>query len=119
MKIHGYKELDVYRMAIFQLTGSFPAAEKYSLVDQIRRSSRSVCANIAEAWRRRRHKAAFVCRLNDAESEAEETRVWLEFSLRCGYVDEGSFRSLDEEYNKIIGKIIRMIMSPNDWAITG
>jgi four helix bundle protein len=124
MKIKSYRELDVYRMAmdsamaIFHLTKDFPHAEKYSLVDQIRRSSRSVCANIAEAWRRCRYKAAFVSKMNDAESEAEETRVWLEFSLRCGYIDDSIFKALDEQYDKTMGKIVRMIMNPDNWVIT-
>jgi four helix bundle protein len=123
-KIKSYRELDVYRMAmdsamaIFHLTKDFPHAEKYSLVDQIRRSSRSVCANIAEAWRRRRYKAAFVSKMNDAESEAEETRVWLEFSLRCGYIDDSTFKALDEQYDNIMGKIVRMIMNPDHWVLT-
>lgn len=124
MKISGYRELDVYSLAmaaamkIFRLTEGFPSLEKYSLVDQIRRSSRSVCANIAEAWRRRRHRAAFVIRMNDAESEAEETRVWLEFSLRCQCIDESTFAALDKEYDDIIGKIVRMIMNPDDWIVS-
>jgi four helix bundle protein len=89
-RIHSYKELRVYRnameaaMEIFELTKGFPQEEKYSLVDQIRRASRSVCANISEGWRKRRYKAAFISELSDAESEACETQVWLEFSQRCG-----------------------------------
>lgn len=124
VKIKSYRGLDVYRMAmdaameIYQLTNNFPPAEKYSLVDQIRRSSRSVCANLAEAWRRRRYKAAFVSKLNDVESETEETRVWLEFSLRCRYIDESTFIALDKEYDNIMGKIVRMIMNPDDWVIS-
>lgn len=87
-----YKELDVFEnsmsltMDIFMLTKAFPPEEKYSLVDQMRRSSRSVCANIAEAWRRRRYKRAFISSMNNAESEANETRVWLEIAYRCSYL---------------------------------
>ena len=79
--INSYKELRVYQNAInaavdiFTLTKNFPSEEKYSLIDQVRRSSRSVCANLAEAWRKRRYKAAFIAKLNDAESEACETQV--------------------------------------------
>jgi len=79
--IRSYKELRVYQnamdvaMRIFELTKAFPTEEKYSMVDQMRRSSRSVCANLAEAWRKRRYKAAFVAKLSDAESEACETQV--------------------------------------------
>src|SRR5437879_5247889 len=90
--IASYKELRVYQaamqaaMRIFELTKHFPIEERYSLTDQIRRASRSVCANIGEAWRKRRYRAHFVSKLSDSESEAEETRVWLEFSWRCGYM---------------------------------
>ena len=92
MKILNYRELRVYRsvidlaMELFELTKSFPPEEKYSLTDQIRRSSRSVCANIAEAWRKRRYKAAFIAKINDSETEACETQVWLEIALRCKYL---------------------------------
>jgi four helix bundle protein len=123
MKISSHRDLEVYRMAmdaamdILRLISGFPHEEKYSLVDQMRRSSRSVCANIAEAWRRRRYKATFVNKMNEAETEAKETRVWLEFSLRCEYIDEGTFRGLDSKYGNIIGKIVRMIMGPDNWVI--
>lgn len=84
--VKSYKDLNVFQsgidtaMEIFFMTKKFPAEEKYSLVDQMRRSSRSVCANLAEAWRKRRYKAAFIAKLSDVESEAAETQVWLEFS---------------------------------------
>jgi len=81
-------------MRIFELTKSFPREETYSLVDQIRRSSRSVCSNIAEAWRKRRYEAAFVSKLNDAEAEAAETQVWLEFAVKCNYLDSTVGREL-------------------------
>ena len=93
-RINSYKDLHVYRnamdaaMEIFEMTKDFPKEEKYSLVDQIRRSSRSVCANIGEAWRKRRYQAAFISKLSDAETEACETQVWLEFSWRCKYLKE-------------------------------
>jgi four helix bundle protein len=89
--IGSYRDLDVYRIAmdcairIFESTKSFPLEERFSLVDQIRRSSRSVCTNIAEAWRKRRYEAAFVSKLSDAETEAAETQVWSEVAFRCGY----------------------------------
>ena len=82
--IRSYRELRVYQnafestMKFFEFTKNFPAEEKYSMVDQMRRSSRSVCANLAEAWRKRRYPAHFVSKLSDCESEAEETRVWLQ-----------------------------------------
>lgn len=106
--INSYKELRVYQaamdsaMQIFELTKKFPAEEKYSMVDQMRRSSRSVCANVAEAWRKRRYKAHFISKLSDAEGEAEETRVWLEFAGRCGYMREDRARELDSAYDQIL-----------------
>jgi four helix bundle protein len=121
--IRSYRELDVYQMAmsgamrIFELTKGFPVEERFSLVDQIRRSSRSVCANIAEAWRKRRYKAAFVSKLSDAETEAAETQVWLEFAFRCGYLDEQTFSEINRHYDQIIGKLVRMIDNPLPWLI--
>lgn len=118
-----YRDLDVYKIAmdgameIFEITKTFPKEEKYSLIDQIRRSSRSVCANICEAWRKRRYKLAFVSKLSDAETEAAETHVWLEFSLRCRYVDKETFQRLNERYDHIIGKLVRMIDNPDPWLI--
>jgi four helix bundle protein len=104
-------------MRIFELTTRFPVEERFSLVDQIRRSSRSVCANIAEAWRKRRYKAAFVSKLSDAETEAAETQVWLEFAFRCGYLDEQTFVEINQHYDQIIGKLVRMIDNSVPWLI--
>ncbi len=104
-------------MEIFEITKSFPAEEKYSLTDQIRRSSRSVCANISEAWRKRRYKAAFIAKLSDSETEACETQVWLEFVNLCGYIDEETFKRLDEEYDRIMGQLVRMIDGADNWLI--
>lgn len=121
--IRSYKELRVYKdameaaMKIFELTKNFPREERYSLTDQIRRSSRSVCANIAEAWRKRRYPAHFVSKLSDAESEAEETRVWLEFGLRCHYLTKSQMEELDDRYDKILAQLVRMISKPDDWTI--
>jgi len=122
-RIYSYKELRVYQnamdaaMKLFELTKAFPAEEKYSLVDQVRRSSRSVCANIAEAWRKRRYRAAFVAKLSDAESEACETQVWIEFAARCAYLEEATCSELDKAYDQIIGQIVRMIEEPDKWLI--
>lgn len=104
-------------MQIFDLTKSFPKEEQYSLTDQMRRSSRSVCANIAEAWRKRRYQAHFVSKLSDAESEAEETRVWMEFSCQCDYVTKAQADKLDDQYDKILGQLVRMIAKPGKWVI--
>lgn len=116
-----YKELDVFNksmeltMEIFMLTKSFPQEEKYSLVDHIRRSSRSVCANIAEAWRRRRYKRAFISSMNNAESEANETRVWLEIAYRCGYIDIEAKERLDKQYDVVIRQIVKMLQNVDSW----
>jgi len=104
-------------MRIFEETKSFPKEEKYSLIDQVRRSSRSVSANLAEAWRKRRYKAAFISKLSDSESEAAETQVWLEYSVKCKYLDREVGKELHEEYDKIIGKLVTMINQPDKWLI--
>jgi four helix bundle protein len=104
-------------MKIFEMTKAFPKAETYSLTDQIRRSSRSVCANIAEAWRRRRYEGSFVHRLNDSEAEAAETQVWLEFAVKCDYLDPTIARELYTTYDNILGKLVTMIRHPDQWVI--
>jgi four helix bundle protein len=118
-----YRDLDVYKMAlegairIFELTKTFPPEEKFSLVDQIRRSSRSVCANIGESWRKRRYIAAFVNKLSDAGTEATETQVWAEMACRFGYLSQETFQETDKHYDMIIGKLVRMIDRPQPWLI--
>ncbi len=90
--IRSYKELRVYKaameaaMKIFELSKRFPPEERYSLTDQMRRASRSVCSNLGEGWRKRRYPAHFISKLSDSEGEAEETRVWVEFAYRCRYL---------------------------------
>jgi four helix bundle protein len=123
-RIRTHRELQVYRMAFegamqsFELTGGFPREEVYSLTDQMRRSSRSVCANLAEAWRKRRYQAAFISKLNDAEAEAAETQVWLEFSVKCNYLPAGTGRELYATYDHILAKLVTMILHPEQWIIT-
>lgn len=118
-----HKELKVYQnamelaMEIYHLTKEFPPEGKYSLVDQIRRSSRSVCANIAEAMRKRRYQAAFIAKLNDAEGEAYETQVWIEFAYRCHYISFETTKELDEKYNHLISQLIKMIQESDKWTI--
>jgi len=122
MKIKHFRELDVYKnalnaaMEIFEISKRFPNEERFSLTDQIRRSSRSVCTNLSEAWRKRRYAAAFVSKLNDAEGEAAETQVHLEFALRCNYVDAASFNRLDDVCDKIIGQLVNMAEHPDKWT---
>jgi len=121
--VRNYRDLEVYRKAfdaakcIFTLTKTFPKEERYSLRDQIRRSSRSVAANIHSEWRKRRYPAAFVSKLSDAEEEAGETQTWIEFAVNCSYVDRKEGRSLFKTYNEIIGKLIRMMQRPDKWVL--
>jgi len=104
-------------MEIFQATKTFPKEELYSLTDQVRRSSRSVPANTAEAWRKRRYAAAFVSKLNDAEGEAGETQTHLEMALRCGYLPQKTVQSLDERYERLLGQLVTMANHPEKWTV--
>ena len=123
MRIQRHTELQVYRrgfdvaMRIFELSRHFPKDETYSLTDQIRRASRSVCANIAEAWRKRRYEAAFVSKLSDSETEAAETQVWLEFAVKCGYLDRDIATPLYTEYEEVIRMLVDMINNASDWLL--
>ena len=114
MKIESVRDLEVYKLAfkcameIFQITKTFPSEEKYSLTDQIRKSSRSVCTNLSESWRKRRYIAVFKNKLTDAMQEASETQTWLEFSIACNYVDKQTFEKLHDEYEQILGKLNKM-----------
>ncbi|HYT90805.1 MAG TPA: four helix bundle protein [Gemmataceae bacterium] len=122
-KIQTHQDLEVYRkaldaaMEIFEATKSFPKEEIYSLTDQIRRSSRSVCANLAEAWRKRRYRAAFIAKVSDAEAEAAETQVWLEFAAKCNYVERDRAAALYHTYHAIIGIFVGMRTHPETWVI--
>jgi len=116
-------ELEVYQLAfdaamrIYELTKSFPKEEKYSLTSQIRDSSRSVCANIAEAWRKRRYVAAGERKLNDSEAEAAETQTWLAFAVKCRYISPGVGREIHILLNRILGKLVSMITNPTPWLL--
>ena len=105
-------------MELFELSKRFPLEERYSLTDQMRRSSRSVCANLAEAWRKRRYPNAFVSKLSDAEAEAAETQVWIEFATKCGYLTVQAADELDQNYENILGKIVNMLTHPEHWRIS-
>ena len=115
--------MDVYQMAfttamtIFEISKSFPKEERYSLTDQIRRSSRSVCANTAEGFRKRRYRAAMIAKYSDAETEAAETQVWLDFAKKCQYIDQESYTILRQKYDFIIGKLVRIISRPDNWTL--
>ncbi|NEQ77340.1 MAG: four helix bundle protein [Okeania sp. SIO2C9] len=121
--IHNHEDLEVYQIAfdtamkIFEVSKSFPKAETYSLTDQIRRSSRSVCANLAEAWRRRRYKGSFLLRLNDAEAEAAESQVWLKFAVKCQYLEIQTGRQLYSQYNQILGMIVKITKNADKWLL--
>lgn len=121
--IVSHHELDVYKhafdaaMKIFQISRSFPREEMYSLTDQVRRASRSVNANLAEAWRKRRYEAHFVSKLSDAETEAAETQVWLEFAVHCGYIPQEEAKALYAAYNRVIGMLVNMINDPTPWLL--
>jgi four helix bundle protein len=113
-RINSVRELEVYRLAfdtameIFEITKSFPIEEKFSLSDQIRRCSSSVCTNLAEGWRKRRYEAVFINKLSDAEQEAAETQTWLEFAWKCNYIDKEIFQRLDEKYGHIFAMLATM-----------
>ena len=117
-QIRAHTDLEVYQrafaaaMAWFDFSKRFPVEERYSLTDQGRRSSRSVCANLAEAWRKRKYPAAFVSTLSDAEAEAAETQTWIQFAVECGYVDKETATPLYSEYDKIIGMLVKMATNP-------
>jgi len=120
--IKSHKDLIVFQMAfkssmeIFFFTKSFPKEEVYSLTSQIRRSSRSVSANIAEAFRKRRYEKAFTAKLSDSEAEAGETQVWLYYSLECGYLSKDLYDKVYQVYDKIIGMIVIMMQHPEKWS---
>jgi len=117
-----FRDLDVYRLAlkqakrIFEVTKGFPKGESYSLTDQVRRSSRAVSAITAEAWARRRYKAAFINKLNQAMAEAHETQSWLDHARPCDYIDDEQYRELDDAWQKIGGKLNRMIQSADSFC---
>jgi four helix bundle protein len=123
MRVQKHTELEVYKkafdaaMEIFAASKAFPKEETYSLTDQIRRSSRSVCANLAEAWRKRRYVAAFVAKLSDAESEAAETQVWLQFAVESGYLNRDRAATFYSTYDEVIRMLVAMIHHPETWTI--
>jgi len=121
-KIKSHRELKAYKlsfeagMAIFNLSKKFPKEETYSLTDQMRRSSRSVSANIAEAFRKRRYPKSFVSKLSDSESESAETQVWLDYALACKYINNEDYEKLNQQYENIIGMLVNMSNHPEKWS---
>ena len=99
------------------MTKKWPPSENYALTSQIRRSSRSVCGNIAEAWRKRRYPAHFVSKLSDSDAESAETEVWLDFALQCGYIKNNDHDHLKINYDYICGMLYKMMKNPNEWTL--
>ncbi len=116
-------ELDVYKrafaaaMQLFELSKKFPKEETYSLTDQLRRTSRSVCANVAEAWRKRRYEAHFKSKLSDSEAEAAESQVWIQFAVECGYLDKEVATPIYVEYDQTIAMLVGMIRDAEKWVL--
>jgi four helix bundle protein len=122
-KIRTHNDLDVYKtaygtsMSIFWLSKSFPKEEVYSLTSQIRRSSRSVSSSICEAWRKRRYTGAFISKLSDAETEAAETQVWIQYAVDCKYIDRVKGVELYRTYDKVLATLVGMITHPESWVL--
>jgi four helix bundle protein len=122
-KIRTHKDLKVYQisfaagMEVFEITKSFPKEERYSLTDQIRRSSRSVSGNVAEAFRKRRYPKHFISKLSDSEGESAETQVWLDYALACKYIDKKIHEPLYDKYDHIISMLVNMGNNPEKWSI--
>ena len=113
--VKDFRDLRVYQsafesaMEVFTLSRRWPKDERYSLTDQICRASRSVCSNIAEGWRKRRHQASFISKLSDSDAEAAETIVWLEFAKRCGYLTEDNAKRLIARYDQICAQLVKPV----------
>jgi len=122
MIIRTFKELLVYQkaydlaMEIFEISKEFPKAETYALTDQIRRSSRSVTANISEAYKKRGYPRMFIAKIVDCESEAAETQVWLTYCKDCGYIDILRHQKLDNEYDQVLSMLASMRMNHHKWT---
>ncbi|MCF6172149.1 MAG: four helix bundle protein [Bacteroidales bacterium] len=122
-KIKTHRELKVFQlsfeagMEVFEMTKQFPVEERYSLTDQVRRSSRSVSGNIAEAFRKRRYPKHFISKLSDSEGEAAETQVWLDYAQECSYIDSQLHDKLNDKYDHIIAMIVKMMSAPGNWSL--
>lgn len=120
--VRHFRELRIYQQAfrvaqeIYRHSKGWAVEERFSLTDQIRRASRSVTANIAEAWRKRRYEKHFISKLSDADAEAAETQCWLDHALACGYLSAETHTQLNQEYENIIGGIVKMMTSPEQWC---
>lgn len=121
--VANHRELLIYQQAIeaamkvFELVQAFPEPEQQMLARQMVRSSRSVCANLAEAWQKRRYKGAFVSKLNEVEAEAAETQTWIEFSILCGYIEAETGQELFHQYNLVLAATARFISNADAWVM--
>ncbi len=114
--LHVYQEALAAAMHVYEASKSFPPAERFSLTAQVRDSSRSVCANIAEAWRKRRYPKSFVSKLSDADAEAAETLVWLDFTSHFGYLSDVLYKELADQYDHICRQLTLMMAEPQKWS---
>ena len=123
-RIVSHRDLEVFKKAfesaieLFERSRAFQKEEIYSLTDQVRRSSRSVCANLAEAWRKRRYEAAFISKPSDAEAEAAETQVWIEFAVKCGYLERETGLRIFQRYDEVIATLVGMMNHAETWILT-
>ncbi|MFH1618766.1 MAG: four helix bundle protein [bacterium] len=121
--INSFRDLNVFQnsfnaaLAIHEISKRFPSEEKYSLTDQIRRASRSVPANIAEAWRKRRYAGAFISKLSDAEGEAAETQVWIDMAYNLTFISKEQWDDFNNRYETILGQLVKMIREPRKWCL--
>lgn len=122
-RIQHHWELDVFKLSreaanrFYELSKTFPREETYALTDQGRRASRSVSAQIAEAWRRRKYENIFVNKLNEAEGEAAETQVWIMYAVDCGFISRTEGKAIHKVYNRVIGKLVIMGNKPQVWLL--
>ena len=122
--VRRHEDLEVYQLAfdaamqIFESSNHFPVEERYSLTDQVRRSSRSVCANLAEAWRKRIYEASFVAKLSDVTAEAAETQTWIAFAVQCHYLETNTGEELTQTYNRILSMLFNLIQNSKNWTLT-
>ncbi len=122
-KLHGYKDLDVYKLAfkiameLFVETKKFPKDEKYALTDQMRRSSRSIAANISEAWGKRMYRSHFVSKLSDSYAETNETVTWLDFALSHGYINRKRYEYFNENYDYVCRMLFSMMKNPDKFIL--
>lgn len=121
--VRTHRDLDVYKrgfalaMELFGHSKTFPPEERYALISQIRRSSRSVCANITEGWHKRRYENSWVSKITDAEAEAAETQTHIEFAVACGYIPKVAARDLYRRYEAVIRTLVGMALHSDDWVI--